>query len=232
MVNVTIWNEYTTEEEKSVYPKGIHGQIADFLSAEGDIDVTLATLSMPEHGLSDEVLNKTDVLIWWGHIEHNKVEDSVVEKVYDRVQRGMGLIVLHSAHHSKIFTKLMGTSCNLKWREPDRERVWCIMPNHPIAEGIPETFVLEIEEMYGERFDVPTPEDTIFLSWFKGGEVFRSGCTWTRGMGKIFYFQPGHETFKSFYNKYVQTIIKNSVRWANPIKIIDKLTCPQFGALE
>ena len=165
-------------------------------------------------------------------MKHNMVEDAVVEKVYDRVLRGMGLVVIHSAHHSKIFRKLIGSSCNLKWREPDRERVWCIAPNHPIAKGIPETFVLETEEMYGERFDVPTPEDIIFLSWFKGGEVFRSGCTWTRGLGKIFYFQPGHETYKSFYNEHVQTIIKNSVRWANPIKIIDELTCPMFSALE
>ena len=163
---------------------------------------------------------------------HPRVPDEVVDRVYRHVLGGMGFIGLHSAHHSKIFKKLMGTTCNLKWRDGARERIWTIKPNHPIAEGVDETFALDPEEMYGERFDIPDPEETIFLGWFNGGEVFRSGCTWTRGHGKIFYFQPGHETNTSFQNENVQKIIKNAVKWACPTKKNVEIPCPHFMALE
>jgi trehalose utilization protein len=166
--------------------------------------------------LTDEVLKNTDVLTWWGHGAHNKVEDEIVDKVHQRVLAGMGLIVLHSGHFSKIFKKLMGTTCNLKWREADeKERIWTVQPGHPIAAGIGEYFELT-EEMYGEFFDIPQPEQLIFVSWFEGGEVFRSGCTYTRGSGKIFYFRPGHETYPTYYNPQVMKVIANAVRWAAP----------------
>ncbi len=220
MIRITIWNEFrhekTDDAVKHLYPDGIHMAIRSFLEEETDFAVETATLDEPEHGLTDKVLGKTDVLIWWGHMAHQEVKDTVVEKVYNRVLHGMGLIVLHSGHKSKIFMKLMGTTCNLRSREDEREnsRIWTIEPSHPIARGIGPWIELEHEEMYGERFDIPTPESLIFVSWFKGGEVFRSGCTWRRGGGKIFYFQPGHETFPGFYNKEIQTVIKNAVRWA------------------
>lgn len=229
MIKVTVWNEYRHELEReeigAIYPKGIHGCIADFLKTE-DIEVKTAYLDQDEnHGLSDEVLENTDVLIWWGHGVHQLVKDSIVEKVHERVLKGMGLIVLHSGHHSKIFKKLMGTSCNLRWRVGDKERVWCVMPGHPIAQGIPEQFVLEQEEMYGEYFDIPQPDELIFVGWFKSGAVFRSGCTFHRGYGKIFYFQPGHEEFPTYHNEYVQQIIKNAVLWAKPVNNLKELTC-------
>ncbi|MDF2541547.1 MAG: hypothetical protein K0S47_1265 [Herbinix sp.] len=221
MIRVTIWNEYVHErnEEKisKVYPNGIHGCIAEFLGKNDDIEVKVATLDMPEHGLSDEVLDHTDVLIWWGHMAHHMVEDAVVEKVKTRVLQGMGFIGLHSAHHSKIMRALLGTTLNLRWRDGDRERVWCINPAHPIAEGLPDYFEIEQEEMYGEQFDIPTPDDVIFLGWFAGGEVMRSGCTFTRGRGKMFYFQPGHEEFPIYYQAEVQKVITNAVRWAKPV---------------
>jgi trehalose utilization protein len=160
------------------------------------------------------------------------VPDEVVNRVHQHVLSGMGIIVLHSGHYSKIFKKLMGTTCSLKWRDRERERIWCIKPNHPIAAGVDETFVLDPEEMYGERFDIPEPEETIFLGWFKGGEVFRSGCTWTRGHGKVFYFQPGHEGNTAYHNENVQKILRNAVRWACPVKKNIEITCPQFAALE
>lgn len=234
-MKVTIWNENQHEKTDSrileIYPGGIHAYIASFLE-DSDIEVRTATLDDEECGLTDAVLADTDVLLWWGHMAHNKVPDEVVERVKRYVLSGMGLIVLHSGHHSKIFKALMGTTCNLKWRDDARERIWTVKANHPIAAGIPETFVLEPEEMYGEPFDIPEPDETVFMGWFNGGEVFRSGCTWTRSNGKIFYFQPGHETNPSYRNENVQRIIKNAVRWACPVNKNIPLVCPHFEALE
>lgn len=225
-MNITVWNEYRHEKESEKvrlhYPEGIHKVIADFL--EGD--VTTATLDMPEHGLTNEVLDRTDVLIWWGHKAHDEVSDDIVEKVHQRILEGMGFIALHSAHFSKVFKKLMGTGCDLKWREAgEKERIWVINPAHPIAEGLPEYFELEEEEMYGEHFDIPAPDELLFISWFEGGEVFRSGATFTRGNGKIFYFRPGHETYPTYHNEYVQKVIKNAVNWVKPTHA----TYPTYG---
>lgn len=234
-MKVLVWNENVHEKEMprvtELYPGGLHAYIANFLKCE-DVEVSTATLDDEECGLTDEVLREVDVLVWWGHAAHHKVPDEVVDRVHKYCMMGMGLVVLHSGHHSKIFRKLMGTTCNLKWRDGARERIWTIMPNHPIAEGVEETFALDPEEMYGERFDIPNPDDVIFLGWFNGGEVFRSGCTWTRGNCKIFYFQPGHETNTSFRNANVQRIIKNGVRWACPVKKNLEIPCPEFMPLE
>jgi len=185
-----------------------------------EIEVRTATLDEPEHGLRDDVLNNTDVLIWWGHMAHKEVSDEVVEKVHRRiVLDGMGLIVLHSGHFSKIFKLLMGTTCNLKWREAgEKERIWVINPGHPIAEGLGEYFELEHTEMYGEPFDIPQPDELVFVSWFKGGEVFRSGCCFIRGRGRVFYFRPGHETLPIYHDSNVLKVIGNAVRWAAPSK--------------
>lgn len=219
-LRVTVWNEYRHEHRnervRQIYPDGIHGAIAAALHAP-DVEVRTATLDEPEHGLTDDVLRDTDVLIWWGHMAHNEVRDDVVARVHARVLDGMGLIVLHSGHFSKIFKRLMGTSCDLKWRESDdHERVWVVAPGHPIAAGLGEHFTLPNEEMYGEHFDVPPPEALVFVSWFSGGEVFRSGCCYTRGSGKIFYFRPGHETYPTYHNADVQRVIANAVHWAAP----------------
>ncbi len=219
-LRVTVWNEYRHEHRnervQQIYPDGIHGAIAAALQAP-DVAVRTATLDEPDHGLTDDVLGDTDVLVWWGHMAHNEVRDDVVARVHARVLDGMGLIVLHSGHFSKIFKRLMGTSCDLKWRESDdHERVWVVAPGHPIAAGLGEHFTLPNEEMYGEHFDVPPPETLVFVSWFSGGEVFRSGCCYTRGSGKIFYFRPGHETYPTYHNADVQRVISNAVRWAAP----------------
>lgn len=218
MLKVTVWNENEHEQindkVKEIYPEGIHTAIAKGIAAD-DLQIRTATLQEPEHGLTEEVLADTDVLIWWGHRAHDKVEDAIVDRVHQRVMDGMGLVVLHSGHFSKIFKKLMGTSCDLKWREADeKERMWVVNPAHPIAQGIEEFIELEQEEMYGEHFDIPAPDELIFVSWFEGGEVFRSGCTFTRGQGKIFYFRPGHETYPTYYNEQVLKVIGNGVRWA------------------
>ncbi len=222
-MKITVWNEYIHEvrfkEIADIYPKGIHGCIKDFLNEAGFDDVKTATLDMENHGLSDEVLENTDVLLWWGHMAHDKVDDKIVEKVYKRVLDGMGLIVLHSGHASKIFRKICGTeSGNLKWREAgEKEIIWVIDHAHPIVDGLDEKIIIPKEEMYGEHFDIPTPDELVFISWFEGGEVFRSGCCYHRGKGKVFYFRPGHEAFPVYHMKEIQKVIINAVKWACPI---------------
>lgn len=221
-MHVTVWGENLHEQQhvavQNVYPNGMHTAIAEGLREllGASVMVETATLDQPEHGLTDAVLAQTDVLTWWGHMGHHHVEDAVVEKVHKRVLEGMGLLVLHSAHFSKIFRKLMGTTCALRWRDDDVESVWTVRPGHPIAEGIPEVFIIPQQEMYGEYFDIPQPDELIFISSFTGGEVFRSGCCWNRGQGKVFYFSPGHETYPVYYQAEVKRILANAVRWAAP----------------
>lgn len=229
-IRVTVWNEFRHEkldpQVSKVYPDGIHEAIARHLRTQADMRVRTATLDEPEHGLTQSTLSDTDVLIWWGHMAHDEVRDEVVERVYRRVLEGMGLIVLHSGHFSKIFRKLMGTTCNLKWREVgERERIWVVEPGHQITTGLKEFFEIEHEEMYGERFDIPAPDELVFISWFKGGEVFRSGCCFYRGSGKIFYFRPGHETYPTYYNPEVLKVIANATRWVAP----SEGPRPEFG---
>jgi trehalose utilization protein len=220
-LRVTVWNEYRHERNPNhkasqIYPEGMHVPIAKALREVG-MEVRTATLDEPEHGLTEEVLDNTDVITWWGHAAHKEVSDEVVERVHKRVLDGMGIVCLHSAHFSKIFRTLMGTTCNLKWREiGERERIWIVERSHPIADGLPEHFTLEHEEMYGETFDIPAPETLVMISWFQGGEVFRSACCYRRGRGRVFYFRPGHETFPTYYDANVQKVIVNGVRWAAP----------------
>lgn len=222
-IRVTVWNEFRHEkmheEVKRVYPNGIHNAIGDYLKKQSGLEVRTATLDEPDHGLTDEVLENTDVLVWWGHMAHQDVRDEIVDKVQEKIlKKGMGLIVLHSGHLSKIFRRLMGTSCQLKWREEgEKERIWVVEPGHPIVDGLGEYFEIPNTEMYGERFDIPSPDELVFISWFKGGEVFRSGCCFYRGKGKIFYFRPGHETFPIYYQPEVQRVIYNAVKWARPV---------------
>ena len=219
-MQITIFNEFLHEQANplvaKIYPDGIHAALADVFSAQfDDATIVTATLEQAEHGLSGAVLDATDVLLWWGHLAHHKVADEVVEAVHERVMQGMGLIVLHSAHLSKIFRRLMGTTCNLRWREAeDRELLWTVNPGHPIAAGVNQPIVLDTHEMYGEFFDIPAPDELVFISSFTGGEVFRSGCCFFRGKGRVFYFSPGHETYPVFEHPGIQKVLGNAVAWA------------------
>ena len=236
MIRVLVWNEFMHEKDPSckaseIYPDGIHGCIAEFLGKEEDIVVETATLDDENCGITRERLKNTDIIIWWGHCGHHKVPDSVAALVQEEVLNGMGAIFLHSAHKSKPFMRLMGTSCSLTWRESDdMERIWVSAPGHPIAQGIGRYFELPGEETYGEPFGVPQAEENVFIGWFDGGEVFRAGLTYTRERGKVFYFQPGHETYPNYKNENVQRVILNAVRWAKPVSRIENcMDCPNLG---
>jgi len=232
-IRTVVWGENVHEQKNrivaGIYPGGMHACIADALNDDPAINATTATLQQLEHGLPAERLAETDVLVWWGHAAHGDVSDEVVERVCEAVWSGMGLVFLHSAHFSKPFKRLMGTPCNLTWREAgERERLWVTSRNHPITKGLPDCFELEHEEMYGEPFGVPEPLETVFVSWFQGGEVFRSGLTYRRGAGNVFYFRPGHETYPTYHDANVQTVLRNSVHWAfNPLaRVVDATAAP------
>lgn len=238
-MNVTVWNENIAEtqterpeyrdEVLAVHPHGIHNTVKEIIEEMGgDVTVRTATQQEEDMGLSDEVLDNTDVLIWWSHIGHDGVPDELVARIQHRVLAGMGLILLHSSHYSKLLKTIVGTTGDLRWRDDTYERIFCINPSHPIAEGIPEHFELGIEECYAEPFDLAKPDDIVFLSWFDIGEVFRSGCTWTRGYGKIFYFQPGHETNTSYFNPHVRKIIQNGCKWVAPTKYKTLFAAPHI----
>lgn len=230
MIRVAIYNENIHEQKvekvRDIYPNGIHGAIKQAIACD---DVTVETFTLETVGqLTDEYLANTDVLIWWGHVGHKDVPDEVADSVMRAVQMGMGIIFLHSAHFSKPFKKLMGTPCNLTWRESgDRELVWVCNPAHPIAQGLGRFIKLDHEETYGEPFGIPEPDQLVFIGAFEPGEVFRAGCCWQRGCGRVFYFQPGHETFPTFYNEDVIRVLKNAVAWANPVYRTDSLAAPK-----
>ncbi len=255
MIRVSIWNEYVQEqldEQKfefvrewnvseqvqqefarkaemirGIHHGAIHNTLCDLIREEADLEVRhIGTLEMEECGLTEDVLKDTDVLIWWSHIAQEQVPDEIAWRVVRHVQRGMGIIFLHSSHMCKPMRFLLGTSCTLRWREGDFCRVWNVDPTHPIAKGIDDYIELEEEEMYGEYFDIPKPDDHIFSSWYSGGELIRSGCTWTRAAGRIFYFQPGHETNRSYFHPQIRQIIRNAVRWcAEPGIRLEELSC-------
>jgi trehalose utilization protein len=236
-IRVTIWNEFWHEQHhdaiKEIYPDGIHRVLATHLSQQPDMDVSVATLDQPHQGLPDQLIEQTDVLIWWSHIKHDQVPDELVSKLYERILSGMGVLFLHSSLGSKLFLRLMGTTGNIKWREAhEKERLWVLKPGHPITAGIGEYFELQEEEMYGEYWDIPEPDEVIFMSWFEGGEIFRSGITYTRGKGKIFYFRPGHEEYPTYYNEHVLKVIENGVRWACPLPTLSAVTTGNVGSLE
>ena len=250
-IRVTVWGENWHENNESDregmadrYPEGMHGAIAAGLREllGDDVEVRTATRDMPSHGLTDDVLANTDVMTWWGHVAHDEVSDEIVEKVYNRVLGGMGLLVLHSGHFAKIFKKLMGTSCSLQWRNrwpdgtPDSELVWTVAPDHPITQGVDSPIRIDEQEMYGEFFDIPAPDEQIFISSYTGGEVFRSGCTWRRGKGKVFYFSPGDQEYPVYHHPQIKRVLANAVQWAAPIDTNDgqapdvvNMAAPRWG---
>ncbi len=234
-MKIVIYNEYNDFHRQGktlqAYPNGIHGALKDLFEHAGH-EVKTYTLE-DINTISDEVLKETDVMVWWGHCNHQDVTDETTNRIVESVLKGMGFVALHSSHLAKPFKRLMGTACNLKWREIDeKERVWVVNPAHPIAKGLNEYFEIPHEEMYGEPFGIPTPDELVFIGWFQGGNVFRSGCCYQRGYGKVFYFQPGHETNPTFLIKEVQQVLLNAINWAKPKMKAEDLSCPNVPSLE
>lgn len=218
MIHVTLWFEDRDlpPASRSIYPDGMQGAIAGVLAADG-CDVRIRTMDGPP--LTRDELQRTDVLVWYGHLHHQEVDDRLVDLVWKRTLEGMGFITFHSGHFAKPFIRLMGTTCQLDYRAQPHERevLWNVCPGHPIAAGIGEGLVLDAEEVYREFHDIPAPDELVFLSAFATGESFRSGCCWRRGAGRVFYFRPGHETCPTWHHPTIQRILRNAVRWAAPI---------------
>ena len=243
MIRVTIWNEYfheaviKMENVLANYPKGIHSCLASFLKDEFEVRTVTqynedGTMK-EDAGITQELLDNTDVMLWWAHAGHRHVPDEAAQMVADAVRRGMGMVFLHSAHLSKPFRFLMGTSCTLHWRDDgDWERLWVVAPSHPIAQGLGEYIRIPHDEVYGEPFGIPEPDKLVFIGAYEGGEVFRSGCCWVRENGKVFYFQPGHETFPVYHIPEIQTVIKNAIRWAYTPRRVAELSCPHVTKLK
>ncbi len=240
-VRVLVWDENPPHAPKELYPDGIRGAIAAGLHelAGTTIEAKTANLDEPEQGITEEALATTDVLCWWGHARHGEVSEETARRVFEAVhERGLGLIILHSGHYSKILQWTLASPGHLKggWRvaePPDTEEITVCAPKHPIAQGVAD-FVLDKEEMYGAPFDVPAPQALVFQSYFPlGGEYFPCGICFTVGKGKtegftsgpgkgvgegegagrVFYFRPGHETFGTYFNENVKLILKNAVNW-------------------
>ena len=243
IVRVLVWDENPGNAPADVYPNGIRGAIAEGLNRpdkRAPILAATAHLDEADQGCSEVALQAADVLIWWGHARHGQVTEETARRIYTQVhERGMGLILLHSAHYSKPLQWTLAASGHLKggWRvtsPPDREEITVCAPRHPIAEGVRD-FTLESEEMYGAPFEVPAPQCVVFQSHFPlGKEYFPCGICWTvgrgktegftsgpgggvgegQGVGRVFYFRPGHETYPTYYNTTVRKILRNAVLWA------------------
>lgn len=203
----------------ALHPEGIAATVAGAVLEQLGSDARVATAGLEdaEQGLAEAALAACDVLVWWGHEQHEALADETAERVQRHVLAGMGLVVLHSGHHAKPFRRLMGTTCDLVYREgADEELIWCLDPAHPIAAGVEQPIPVGRHEMYGEPFEIPTPDELVFVSAFSGGEVFRSGCCFRRGSGRIFYFSPGHESDPVYEHPQVRRVIGNAIRWARP----------------
>ena len=216
---VVVWSEGTAP--KRVYPKDVNTTIAEGLQPLSPTwEIVTASLADPEQGLTEESLAKTDVLIWWGHQKHGQVKDALVARIVRRVKEdGMGFIALHSAHFAKPLKKLLGTNCGWKGGYVcDGSKVELIVKdkNHPIVRGVSD-FSLANTERYSEPFEVPEPEavvlDGIYIRPDGTKEHSRHGLVWTVGKGKVFYFQPGHETYPHYFDPNVQKVLCNAVEW-------------------
>ena len=91
--------------------------------------------------------------------------------------------------------------------------VTTLIPQHPIAAGLPARWDVAQTEMYDEPFHVPPPDTVVFEERWDKGEHFRSGCVWRVGKGRVFYFRPGHEIYPVYKQAEPLRVIENAVRW-------------------
>lgn len=274
-VRVVVWDEQQPKQ-RGAYPNFLGNQIASYLKKQPGLSVKSVRMNDPEQGLSSEVLDNCDVLIWWGHRRQQEITPETGQALVERIRAGqLSLIALHSAHWSTPFMEAMNARSRddalAKLPEADRGRatfelihpfkdkykppkrddsptpraeystaadgapriklylpnscfpavradgmpshVTAVLPNHPIARGIPAKFTILHTEMYDEPFHVPAPDQVVFEEHWDAGEHFRTGMVWKLGRGKVFYFRPGHETYPVYFEPYPLKILDNAVRW-------------------
>ena len=214
---VVVWSEGTAP--KNVYPQDINAAIAEGLKPLKGWDIVTASINDPDQGLPEDMLNSASVLIWWGHQKHGAVSDALVDRIVKRVRDGgMGFIATHSAHYSKPLKAILGTPCGWKYYIDDGARVDLVVkaPSHPIALGV-KNFTLPHTERYGDPFEVPTPETVVFDGIYTlpngAAENAQQGMVWTVGKGRVFYFQPGHESYPIYFQDEIRHIFRNGVQW-------------------
>lgn len=213
-LRVHVWCEGTAP--RAVYPNDVDGAVADHLGKLPTLQVRRGRLADPSAGLAEDVLDATDVLLWWGHLRHDDVPNDRAEAVVRRVREGkLGLIALHSSCTSKPFKGLMGMACEPGgWREDGRpEHVKIVAPDHPIARGV-TPFTIPRSDMFAEPFEVPAPESVVLVSNWDNGETVRSGLTWTVGKGRVAFLRTGHDAFPVLFHPSVRQIIANATLWA------------------
>ena len=274
-IQVVVWDEQQ-EKQKRAYPNYLGNHIASHLQKNESLDVLSVNLNDPGQGLSDEVLENCEVMVWWGHVRHTEISLETSKKLIRRVKEGkLNLIFLHSAHWANPFIEAMNEvvrhrvenkyaalgnkveieyayipdsnrftvpplgsivkpsiyerkfphgnvkvrvdmpSCVFPFYRPDGKpsTLITLKPKHPIAQGIPSSFTIPETEMYDEPFHIPEPDEVIFEERWDAGEWFRSGALWQIGEGKVFYFRPGHELYKVFYEPLPLKIVENAVLW-------------------
>lgn len=215
-MRVVVWSEGEVHgHEATGYPEGMPAAIADAVRGIPEAQVEIASIDDADQGVPDERLRQADVLLWWSHMRHEDLLSATVDRVVSAVEHGLGLVALHSAISSPVFRRLVGTTGGFGgWRHGDREVLWTVDPSHPICRGVEFPVVMPQQEMYSEPANLPTPDELVFISSFSGGEVFRSGITYRRGVGRIFYFSPGHEEYPVFLHPGVRGILANATSWA------------------
>lgn len=214
-VRVRIWCEGTAP--RSVYPDDIDGALADVLGRQAGLVVSRGRLTDLQAGLSDQVLDASDALVWWGHLRHDAVPDDRALAVVKRVREGrLGFVALYAACGSKPFRQMMSMPCEPgSWREDGRpEFVSIKAPDHPIARGI-APFTISKTDMFSEPFAVPEPETVVFVSSWQKGETLRSGLTWTIGKGRVAYLRTGPDNYPVLFHPSIRQAIANSVRWVS-----------------
>jgi trehalose utilization protein len=224
---IVVWSEGTAPT--NIYPKDINAAIVEGLKADkrfANDTIIAASLNDPDQGINDELLAKTDVLLWWGHKKHAKVSDELTAKIKQRWMDGkMGFIGLHSAHFAKPNKALMGTACSFSCYRTDctKTKVTVTDKTHPIAAGVPETFTVENGERYGDPYIVPAGYTCVFegLSSLKDGKTDNAKMVfaWENVNGsksRFVYFQLGHETNPIYFDPNVRTIVANATEWVMP----------------
>jgi trehalose utilization protein len=104
-LRVLVWDEQQ-DAQKQAYPNFLGNHLAEDLKKE--FDVRSVSIKDPEQGLSKDNLEWADVVVWWGHLRHQEVNEEAVAAIVAKITEGKcGLVALHSAHYSQVFKASM-----------------------------------------------------------------------------------------------------------------------------